>query len=166
MYITGTHIAYLHMCHRKLWLFAHAIRMEHRSELVAEGRLIEKSSYQQRSDRWTQIEMEGIKLDYFDPKQGILREVKKSKKRDHAHIAQVKYYLFVLERNEIPVKYGLLEYPRLRETEEVWLTDEDREEIPRWELDARKIIQQESCPKLMPKTLCKKCAYQEFCYAE
>ncbi|MDZ4711764.1 MAG: Dna2/Cas4 domain-containing protein, partial [bacterium] len=27
MQITGTHIAYLHICHRKLWLFANGISM-------------------------------------------------------------------------------------------------------------------------------------------
>jgi CRISPR/Cas system-associated exonuclease Cas4 (RecB family) len=38
MHTTGTHIAYLHLCHRKRWLFANGMQMEHRSELVAEGR--------------------------------------------------------------------------------------------------------------------------------
>jgi CRISPR/Cas system-associated exonuclease Cas4 (RecB family) len=41
MQVTGTHIAYLHTCARKLWLFANGLNMEHTSEVVAEGRLID-----------------------------------------------------------------------------------------------------------------------------
>jgi len=46
--ITGTHISYYLVCHRKLWLFSHEIRMEHTSDLVSEGRLIHETSYPQR----------------------------------------------------------------------------------------------------------------------
>ncbi|HYF67262.1 MAG TPA: Dna2/Cas4 domain-containing protein [Ohtaekwangia sp.] len=38
MKITGTHIAYLHLCHRKLWLFVNGINMEQTS-----GTLLSKS---------------------------------------------------------------------------------------------------------------------------
>lgn len=44
MNIIGAHIAYLHTCHRKLWLFAHGIQMEHASDIVAEGKLISKTT--------------------------------------------------------------------------------------------------------------------------
>ena len=81
MRTTGTHIAYLHLCHRKLWLFANGLRMEHTSSLVAEGRQIEEASYQQRAERWQQLEIEGIKIDYYDAQAGIIREVKKSNKK-------------------------------------------------------------------------------------
>ena len=166
MYITATHIAYLHLCHRKLWLFSQGLQMEHGSELVAEGKCIEETSYQQRAEKWQQIQLEGIKIDHFDAKRGIVKEVKKSSKRESAHIAQVKYYLFVLERNHIKVSHGLLEYPRLRETEEVWLNDEDRTQIPLWEKQVEEIISQEVCPELEPKTLCRHCAYYEFCFTD
>jgi CRISPR-associated exonuclease Cas4 len=33
---TGTHINYYHICHRKLWLFANNVQMEHNSDLVAD----------------------------------------------------------------------------------------------------------------------------------
>ena len=35
MTINATLINILHLCHRKLWLHAHAIRMEHTSDIVA-----------------------------------------------------------------------------------------------------------------------------------
>lgn len=165
MHTTGTHIAYLHLCRRKLWLFANGMQMEHRSELVAEGRFIDETSYPQRAERWQALEIEGIKLDHYDAQRGIVREVKKSPKKEDAHIAQLKYYLFVLERNGIEVSHGLLEYPKLRETEEVYLSDADRAAIPGWEAQVEQIIAQEHCPPRIDKPMCRKCAYYEFCYA-
>jgi len=119
----------------------------------------------QRAERWQALEIEGIKLDHFDAQRGIVREVKKSPKREDAHVAQLKYYLYVLERNGIQVSHGLLEYPKLRETEEVYLTDADRAAIPGWEAQVEQIIAQEHCPPRIDKPMCKKCAYYEFCYS-
>lgn len=45
MQITGTHFNYYQICHRKLWLFANGINMEHNSHLVYEGKLIHEESY-------------------------------------------------------------------------------------------------------------------------
>lgn len=59
--ITGTHIAYLHLCHRKLWRFANGINMEHHSALVAEGKFIDETSYSQRAARRQALEIEGVK---------------------------------------------------------------------------------------------------------
>ena len=166
MHTTGTHIAYLHLCHRKLWLFAHGINMEHSSDLVAEGKFIDEHSYPQRAARWQALELEGIKIDHYDAKEGIVREVKKSNRREDVHQAQLKFYLFVLERNGVPAAHGILEYPKLRETEEVWLSEADRREIPLWEAEVQRIIGLEACPPLVRKGICKKCAYYEFCFSE
>lgn len=68
MTVTGTHIAYLHLCHRKLWLFANGINMEHTSELVAEGKLIGETSYSDRAQKFTEIEIDGVKIDFYDAK--------------------------------------------------------------------------------------------------
>ncbi|GJM36438.1 MAG: CRISPR-associated protein Cas4 [Saprospiraceae bacterium] len=166
MHPTGTHIAYLHLCHRKLWLFANGLNMEQQSVLVAEGKQIDEQSYSQRADRWQELAIEGIKIDHYDAVRGIVREVKKSRKREDAHLAQLKYYLFVLERNEVAVSHGLLEYPKLRQSEEVYLTDEDRQTIPLWEAEVLRIIDLPACPALVKKGICKRCAYYEFCYVE
>ncbi len=166
MHPTGTHIAYLHLCHRKLWLFANGLNMEQRSELVAEGKQIDEYSYPQRAERWQELAIEGIKIDHFDAVRGIVREVKKSRKREDAHLAQLKYYLYVLERNSVKVSHGVLEYPKLRQTEEVYLTDEDRRDIPLWEAEVQRIVQLPECPALVRKGICKKCAYYEWCFVE
>ena len=164
MKVTGTQINYYHLCHRKLWLFSHSIQMEHNSQLVAEGKLIEESAYPQRANKWQEIEIERIKIDRFDPKLKVIREIKKSNKKEKAHIAQLKFYIYVLERNQIEVSHGILEYPKLRATEEVWLIDEDRKEIPKWEQAVEEIVNQEKAPQTINKSFCKKCAYYEFCY--
>ena len=148
MTTTGTHIAYLHLCHRKLWLFAHSIQMEHTSELVAEGKLIGETTYQHRAGRWQEIQIEGIKID----------------KKEEAHIAQVKYYLYVLRRNGIAVTKGILEYPKLRITEEVTLAPEETSKIEHWEQEVEALVNQEICPPVIHKPMCKKCAYYDFCY--
>ncbi len=162
---TGTQIQYLHLCHRKLWLFTNHLNMEHTSELVAAGKHIGETSYAQRADKWQEIQIENIRIDHFDAQRGIVREVKKSKKRDAAHVAQLKFYLFVLERNNIVVSHGILEYPKLKQTEKVVLDMQDRRQIPEWEKQVQQITGQEQCPQRIKKTLCKHCAYFDFCYA-
>lgn len=86
---TGTYIAYLHTCHRKLWLFAHGIQMEHTSELVGEGKLIAETTYLDRSRKYTELAIDGIKIDFYDARNKVIHEVKKSDKVEYAHIAQV-----------------------------------------------------------------------------
>ena len=166
MHPTGTHIQYLHLCHRKLWLFANGLNMEHTSDLVTEGKLIDQNSYLQRANKWQQLQIEGIKIDHYDAQLEVVIEVKKSNKKEAAHIAQVKYYLFVLERNGVGAKHGILEYPKMRISEEVWLNESDRQVIPNWEKQVLEIIRQEKCPVRIEKSICKKCAYYDFCYTE
>ena len=164
--MTGTQIAYYHLCHRKLWLFANGLNMEQHSELVAEGKMLDEQSYPQRAARWQELAIEGIRIDHYDARRGIVREVKKSRKREDAHFAQLKYYLHVLERNGLEISHGLLEYPKLRQTEEVFLTDSDRQTIPHWEAEIKRITELPDCPALVKKPICKKCAYYEWCYVD
>lgn len=121
MTVTGTHVAYFFTCHRKLWLFANGINMEHTSDLVTEGKLIGETSYQQRAEKYTEVALPGAKIDFYDPKTRTVHEVKKSGKVKKAHIAQVQYYLYLLEEAGIQEPSGLLEYPKLRKTETVVL---------------------------------------------
>jgi len=164
MNITGTHLNYYRICHRKLWLFANGINMEHTSDAVYEGKLIHETSYPQRGDRFKEISVEGIKIDWFDTRNKVVHEIKKSDKREEAHIWQVKYYLYVLEHNGLNAS-GLLEYPRLRKTEEVLLTPHDREYIEESLQTIQAIIGAETVPKKLPIGKCRNCSYFDFCYA-
>ena len=162
---TGTHFNYYQICHRKLWLFANGISMEHTSDTVYDGKLIHQGSYPQRPERYEEIAIEGIKVDYFDAKRRVIHEIKRSDKVEKAHEWQVKYYIYVFERNGIEGCTGLLEYPTMRQTLPVELTDGDRQEIQRMEQDIVSIIESECCPPMVKKRLCKSCSYYDFCYA-
>ena len=164
--ITATHFNYFHICQRKLWLFSNGITMEHTSELVHEGKLIGESTYPQRSDTYTEVEFDGVKIDFYDAKNKVVHEIKKSAKIESAHRAQVKYYLWVLEQNGIAGARGVLEYPKQRHTEGVELTDNDRLSIPDWIATIDRLVDADECPKVIDKPVCKNCSYYDFCYAD
>lgn len=114
MQVTGTHMHYYFNCHRQLWLFANGINMEHTSGTVYEGKLIHETTYKQRSSKYEEIAIDGIKIDYYDTKNKVIHEIKKSSRLMESHVWQVKYYIYVLELNGIEGSMGLLEYPKER----------------------------------------------------
>jgi CRISPR-associated exonuclease Cas4 len=164
MNITGTHINYYFICKRKLWLFANGIQMEHTSDNVQEGKLIHETTYEKRPDKYKEISVEGIKVDYFDVKNKIVHEIKKSSKSENAHIWQVKYYIYVLNRNNIACVGGKLEYPKLKETKEVVLKDEDMDKLKEIEIEIGRIIKYKNAPEKVEMKICKKCSYYDFCW--
>ena len=166
MQVTGTHFSYYFICHRKLWLFANGINMEHTSDLVYEGKLIHETSYPQRSERYEEIEIGGVKIDYYDRHNKVIHEVKKSDKIESAHEWQLKYYIYVLEQHGIEGVSGILEYPALRKTDKVYLSDRDREEIAEISKCITAIIELELCPDRIKQGICKNCSYYEFCWVE
>lgn len=166
MRITGTHLSYYQVCKRKLWLFSNGIQMEHTSDLVYEGKLIHEKSYPQRPERYEELEIDGCKIDFYDTKNKVIHEIKKSDKLDDAHRWQVKYYIHVLERNGIEGVSGILEYPELRITEKVLLTTIDREYLQKMEEDIRTIVNGEECPSCISTKICRRCSYEDFCYSK
>jgi len=65
--------------------------MEHTSDLVYEGKLIHETSYPQRSERYEELEIDGIKIDFYDARNKVIHEIKKSDKIEEAHEWQLKY---------------------------------------------------------------------------
>lgn len=164
MMLTGTHFNYYQVCKRKLWLFASGITMEHTSDLVYEGKLIHEDSYPQRSAKYEEIEIDGIKVDYYDTIHKIIHEIKKSDKIEAAHEWQLKYYMYIFERNGIKGVSGVLEYPILRKKATILLSDIDRQLIGAMEHEIIQIIESEFCPEIEKKRACKQCSYFDFCY--
>lgn len=164
MTLTGTHFNYYQICRRNLWLFANGINMEHTNDMVYDGKLIHEGSYPQRSERYEEISIEGIKVDYFDTKRRVIHEIKRSDKMEKAHEWQVKYYIYVFERNGIEGCTGLLEYPTIRQTIPVVLTDGDRDMIKEMEKEIKNIIESDNCPSIEKKRICKSCSYYDFCF--
>jgi CRISPR-associated exonuclease Cas4 len=171
MQITATLINYYHLCERKLWLHAHHIRMEHNSDLVLEGKQIGESTYSERAVKNREIELElpngrgAVKIDFYDAATRTVHEIKKSDKMEPAHIAQVKFYLWALEQCGMGGATGLIEYPRLRIREQVELDDVDRDQIAQWITSIEGIIDSDLCPPLQKLSICKSCAYYDYCFA-
>lgn len=163
--VNGTLFNYYQVCRRKLWLFANGITMEHTSDLVFEGRLVHEVAYPQRPGRYEEIEIDGIKVDFYDARRKVIHEIKKSNKQELAHEWQLKYYIYVFEKNGIDGVSGVLEYPLLRKTNEVVLSSLDKERIKDIEADIEHIISEDSCPPLQKKGICRNCSYFDFCYS-
>lgn len=174
MNITGTHINYYRLCKRKLWLFASDITMEQTSDIVSDGKVIEEESYQRRSDRYTQIELSAEyngnrltgKIDFFNTRDKMVHETKRSNKVEDAHIWQVKFYLWLLKLNDVDADGGIIEYPRLREREEVKLTLEDEKYLQKAVVGISNLINNEICPPTINAKICKSCSYYDFCYVD
>lgn len=163
--MTGTQFNYYQICHRKLWLFSNGINMEHTSDLVYEGKLIHETTYPQRSERYEELEIEGIKIDFYDARNKVIHEIKKSDKIEVAHEWQLKYYIYVLERQGIEGVTGILEYPTMRHTAKVELTEADRQYIIRIEKEIEALVKADDCPPAINSKICNNCSYYEFCFA-
>jgi len=166
MQITGTHINYYFSCHRQLWLFANSIQMEHTSDAVFEGKLIHETSYRQRSAKYEEVSIGGIKIDFYDVKNRVVHELKKSRKLNEAHVWQLKYYIYILEKAGIKGVSGILEYPKERKTEEIYLSSIDIERIKEMEAEIGQIINNEVVPDIIKKPRCKNCSYFDFCFVD
>ncbi len=173
MNLTATHINYLGVCKRKLWLFSNGISMEHTSDAVYDGKLLHETSYPQRAERYEEMlisaEYEDVTLigqiDYFDARNKVIHEIKRSDKVEEAHVRQVKFYLWLLELNGVDRATGILEYPKLRKTDEVLFSDEDRKLLQKSVSEIQSLIENESCPPTINGKICKNCSYFDFCYS-
>ncbi len=172
MNINATLVNIYHICQREMWLHAHAIRMEHTSDVVYEGKLIGEESYPQRAEKNQEVqisaEVDGAtctaKIDYYDSKHGIVHETKRSAAKERAHVAQVQFYLFLLRKNGVAASHGLIEYPKLRQTERVDLAEVDEQTVAGWVRDIVRILNQEQCPPRLPISRCRSCSYLDFCH--
>ena len=166
MQITGTHFNYYQVCKRKLWLFANNVNFEQTSDLVYDGKLIHEESYPLRSAKYEEIEIDGIKVDYYDTKNKVIHEIKRSNKIEQAHEWQLKYYMYVFEQHGVTDVKGILEYPTLRKTQAVVLSDVDRDRIKEIVANIEMIISSDECPPIQKKGICKSCSYYEFCFTK
>lgn len=164
MRITGTHFSYYLVCHRKLWLFSHDITLEHTSDIVADGRLLHESSYPQRSSKYEEISIEGIKIDYYDVKNKVIHEIKRSPKIEESHIWQVKYYIYIFEQKGLKDVKGRIEYPLLHKTIDVFYTEDDKKTIELMCKEIMKISSNDICPDVNKKSFCRNCSYFDFCF--
>ncbi len=159
--ITGLMVYYYEVCKRKLWYFTNDIQLEENNSNVVLGKLLEENTYTRDEKK---INIDGvINIDFIRSKK-ILHEIKKSNSIEPASILQVQYYLYYLEKKGLVGLKGILDYPLLKQTVEVNLTDSDRENLENIIIGIKEILRKESPPTLEKKNICKKCAYFDLCF--
>ncbi|MCL6524843.1 MAG: CRISPR-associated protein Cas4 [Thermoflavifilum sp.] len=159
---TGTLVNYFVVCPTKCWLFAHQLGMEQNSDDVAMGKLIAQLSYNRQKK---EIEIDQtIVIDWIDTYNKIVHEVKKSDSLEEAHIWQLKYYLYYLNQKGVKGYSGEIDYPKLHQKKEVFLTDEDIFQIEYILKQIEHLITQSNPPVARKIPACKKCSYFNFCW--
>ncbi len=160
-HITGTMVEYYFVCKRKLYYFTKDLTMEHENESVLLGKLLDENTYGRDEKH---ITIDGIIAIDFIREHRILHEVKKSRSIEEASIWQLKYYIWYLEQRGVSDLHGQIDYPLLRQTVEVELSENDRErlrditaEIP--------VICDGKIPARDPLiSICRKCSYHDLCF--
>ena len=159
--ITGLMVYYYEVCKRKLWYFVNEIQLEKNNSNVILGKLLEENTYTRDEKK---INIDGIiNIDFIRSKK-ILHEIKKSNSIEPASLLQVQYYLYYLEKKGLIGLKGILDYPLLKQTVEVNLTDKDRENLDNIIIGIKEILRKESPPALEKNGICKKCAYFDLCF--
>ena len=154
MQVTGTMIYYYFVCQRKLWYFCNEITMEQNSELVSIGKVLDETSYQ-REKKSILIDNQ-INIDFIE-NGAVLHEVKKTKAIEKAGEWQIKYYMYYLEERGVKEIEAKVDYPLLKQTKEVFLTEEDRQVLKGAIEDIEKMLQSEKIPNKLDEKICKKC---------
>ena len=159
--ITGLMVYYYEVCKRKLWYFVNEIQLEENNSNVILGKLLEENTYTRDEKK---INIDGvINIDFIRSKK-ILHEIKKSNSIEPASILQIQYYLYYLEKKGLIGLKGVLDYPLLKQTVEVNLSDSDRENLENIIIGIKEILGKESPPILEKNNICKKCAYFDLCF--
>ncbi len=135
--------------------------MEHLDENVQLGKLLDESSYNR--DKGQVMIDETVNIDFIKDWK-VLHEVKKSKTIEEAGIWQLKYYMYFLKQKGIIIEKGVVDYPKLRQRETIFLTTEDERKIEKILVDIEITTSSLKPPTMIDKPLCKKCAYYEYCY--
>ncbi len=159
--LSGTHINYLLVCRRKLWLYAHRIEMEQSSDRVMMGRQLHQKSFK-REEKEVMIDGQ-ISIDFLTKK--TVHDMKLTRSMEQAHRAQVLYYLWYLKRKGAGELTGMINYPKQHRSERVELTPEHENDVKAWVREAHDVIQGEMPPVIAEKMfICKKCSYCELCW--
>lgn len=164
MEIGGLHVSYYFICKRKLWLYLRGVTQEHGSDLVEQGRLIHETSYPERRERYRELIFDGVRIDYYDPVDRIIHELKKSPACRTAHVWQLKHYILRLEERGVEGVTGILEYPRQRRTERIELEPDDRDALEAVYAEIDDLASSAPAPERINAPLCQSCAYHDFCY--
>ncbi len=157
---TGTEVGYYFICPKKLWWFAHGVTMEHTNDRVKMGKLVHEESYQRRRKELNIDDR--IVLDWRED--NVIHEVKLTDKMEAAHEMQLLYYLYYLKCKGVENLRGQIDYPKLRETKTVELTEEKERALTQALEEMRRIVGSGRAPEVDWMRICAKCSYAELCW--
>lgn len=158
---TGTEVGYFFICKKKLWWFAHGVQMEHSSDRVKMGKLVHEESYGRRKKELNVDDR--IVVDWRED--GVIHEVKLTDKMESAHEMQLLYYLYYLKHvKSVMGLRGQIDYPKLRQTKDIELTEEREAEIEQALAEMQTIVEARRAPEVGWMRVCASCAYAELCW--
>lgn len=157
---TGTEVGYYFICHKKLWWFSHGVTMEHEHDRVHMGRIVHEESYSRRKK---ELDIDGkIVLDWRED--GLIHEVKLTDKMEDAHEMQLLYYLYYLKLKGVENLRGQIDYPKLRQTKTIELTEDKEQRIEQTLKDMQRITVLARAPEVEWMKICRSCSYAELCW--
>ena len=154
MQVNGTLINYYFHCKRQCYLHGNRLNLEDNSEQVKIGKAIHEEKAADKSN--SEIAIDNIRLDKLTRE--YLTEVKKW---------QLLYYLKVLKNKGI-VRKGKLEFVEKNKSDKkvmiLELTEELENELDGYVNEIQELIASDKPPEILNSSMCKKCAYYEYCY--
>jgi CRISPR-associated exonuclease Cas4 len=106
------------------------------------------------------------KIDFYDAKEKVIHEIKRGDKVENAHEWQAKFYIWLFLLNGIKEANAILEYPRLRQTTRIELTEYDIKALENMVTEIILLKTDSNCPPVIRKPICKNCSYYELCYID
>lgn len=163
MNVIPTLIWYYYICPREVWFMSRKLEPNQESPFIEIGRLISEESY--KKDR-KEIHLENMIIDLLkrEGEEIVIGEVKKSSRYEKAAKMQLAYYLWKLRSLGIEAKGELL-FPKEKKKVTVELNDNLINELKEATVKINEIVARELPPPLVEIKFCKKCGYQELCWA-
>lgn len=163
MDVNGTLFWYYNICKREVWLMTHQIVPDQQNDNISFGRFLHETTYQRNKK---EILFGNVKFDVILEKGDhlVIGETKKSSRYSEASKWQLMYYLQVLKSAGIHASGELL-YPQEKKRESVELTQENEIRLEQMRQDIIRIAEKETPLEPLQCKYCKKCGYEEYCWA-
>lgn len=135
--------------------------MESENENVRIGKAIDDLTY---ANERKHLSINGeINLD-FVKKEGVIHEVKKSRRIEEASVWQVKYYLYYMKEKGADGISAKIDYPLLKKSIDVNLTNDDEIKIRDTVSEIKSMIGNKTPINVKREKKCLKCAYYDLCF--
>jgi len=162
--IHGLLFQHIHLCPTRAWLHYHRVDCAHLNRHMQTGLFIHATAY---GGRGAQADFGfGLSPDMLDFQSLEISEIKKSSSHEHATIAQLRFYLAVMEHATGQPWTGVLRYPASRRTKRFILDAQAKTELLQDIAHITAVIAQPQPPPQSAKPICKHCSYRMLCWQE